>query len=329
MIASKKEFFGGFAMLAAFAGVFAIMLMPIFEGKNLLDYMDTLYNSISKGSAYFIPKLQEKVKEHEGKDVSLKLVLEEEDYAKGMTTILTKRGVEAKLDGVNVAVKGDLGRILGFQFPVNFNMPYISRSFSEFWTRWHISLSSWLRDYLYIPLGGNRHGTAKTYRNLALTMLLGGLWHGAAWTFVAWGALHGLYLVVQRLLGGSYRALVERLRIPGWLDSGFLVVLVFALTCVAWIFFRSPDFSTAWVVLGKIAFFDGRGVGSIVVAYTVAKGMVLIAGLFLLELTSLRVEVPRMVLERPVVRAVSFAVLLWCIAFFGTFEGGQFIYFQF
>jgi len=114
MIASKKEFFGGFAMLAAFAGVFAIMLMPIFEGKNLLDYMDTLYNSISKGSAYFIPKLQEKVKEHEGKDVSLKLVLEEEDYAKGMTTILTKRGVEAKLDGVNVAVKGDLGRILGF-----------------------------------------------------------------------------------------------------------------------------------------------------------------------------------------------------------------------
>lgn len=114
MIASKKEFFGGFAMLLGFIGVFVVMFMPIFEGKNLLDYMDSLYNSISKGSAYFIPKLQEGVKEHEGKAVTLELIMEDEAQAKGMGTILTKRGVETKLDGAKVAVKGDLGQILGF-----------------------------------------------------------------------------------------------------------------------------------------------------------------------------------------------------------------------
>jgi alginate O-acetyltransferase complex protein AlgI len=93
-----------------------------------------------------------------------------------------------------------LARVMGFKFPPNFRQPYVSQSFSEFWTRWHISLSSWLRDYLYIPLGGNRHGTLATYRNLMITMLLGGLWHGAEWKFVIWGGLHGAYLILQRFL---------------------------------------------------------------------------------------------------------------------------------
>ena len=141
-------------------------------------------------------------------------------------------------------------------------------------------------------------------------------------------------VVAVLIIGTPIGKLDTRAKIGGEIIIGVgeyekVVALVFVLTCVAWVFFRSPDFSTAWTILGKVVFFDGRGLSSIVVAYTVAKGMVLIAGLFLLELASLRVEVPRMVLERPVVRAVSFAILLWCIAFFGTFEGGQFIYFQF
>src|SRR5215211_7961334 len=93
-----------------------------------------------------------------------------------------------------------LAALLGFRFPPNFNQPYRAERLREFWQRWHISLSFWLRDYLYIPLGGNRHGTAKTYRNLMLTMLLGGIWHGAAWKFVMWGALHGGGLAVERML---------------------------------------------------------------------------------------------------------------------------------
>ena len=133
-----------------------------------------------------------------------------------------------------------IAKILGYRFPVNFDKPYFSRDFSEFWTRWHISLSQWLRDYLYIPLGGNRGGTFITYRNLMLTMLLGGLWHGASWTFVLWGGLHGLYLVGQRWLARF--ELRKRLPLPHFIYDGLCIATVFALTCFAWIFFRSQSF---------------------------------------------------------------------------------------
>jgi alginate O-acetyltransferase complex protein AlgI len=130
--------------------------------------------------------------------------------------------------------------LLGFRFPANFNQPYRAERLREFWQRWHISLSSWLRDYLYKPLGGNRHGRLKTYRNLLLTMLLGGLWHGAAWKFIAWGALHGGGLAVERML-------------HPWLDRYargpaarvVATVVVFHFVCLAWIFFRAEDFEVA------------------------------------------------------------------------------------
>ena len=96
---------------------------------------------------------------------------------------------------------------LGFAMPDNFRFPYAAVGFSDFWRRWHITLSAWLRDYLYIPLGGNRHGAARTYFALMATMLLGGLWHGASWTFVVWGGLHGLYLAVERVLACALRRL--------------------------------------------------------------------------------------------------------------------------
>lgn len=125
-----------------------------------------------------------------------------------------------------------LGWMLGFQFPQNFNSPYKSASISEFWTRWHISLSSWLRDYLYIPLGGNRHGPVRTYVNLFLTMLLGGLWHGANWTFVLWGAYHGTLLALERMNGK--RGFAWRL------PRGGQIALTFVLVMVGWILFRAP-----------------------------------------------------------------------------------------
>ena len=129
-----------------------------------------------------------------------------------------------------------LGLMMGFRFIENFNQPYISQSITEFWRRWHISLSSWLRDYLYISLGGNRHGTFNTYRNLFLTMFLGGLWHGANWTFALWGAWHGIILSIERALGvkvGSGRFNVFR-----W-------ALTFLLVMIGWVMFRAPDVSTA------------------------------------------------------------------------------------
>ncbi len=133
---------------------------------------------------------------------------------------------------------------LGFAMPDNFRFPYAAVGFSDFWRRWHITLSSWLRDYLYIPLGGNRHGEARTYFALMTTMLLGGLWHGASWTFVVWGGLHGLYLSVERLL---------RARFAGWRPGPFaffaLGLLTYALVNVTWVFFRAADFSKAWQIL--------------------------------------------------------------------------------
>jgi len=132
---------------------------------------------------------------------------------------------------------------LGFSLPDNFRYPYAAIGFSDFWRRWHISLSSWLRDYLYIPLGGNRKGSLRTYANLMTTMLLGGLWHGASWTFVVWGGLHGFYLAAERWLTARFggRAIWNR-----WLPRLLLALLTYALVNLTWVFFRAQDFATAW-----------------------------------------------------------------------------------
>lgn len=145
-------------------------------------------------------------------------------------------------------------KIIGFDLPENFNMPYIATSITEFWRRWHITLSLWLRDYLYIPLGGNRKGPWRTYLNLFLTMLLGGLWHGASWTFVFWGFLHGVGLAVHKFwLSRSGKQRRPFHGIVGWLGT-------YTFVCFGWVFFRARDFSTALAVLRKIVGFDSGGV---------------------------------------------------------------------
>jgi alginate O-acetyltransferase complex protein AlgI len=157
-----------------------------------------------------------------------------------------------------------LALLLGFQFPKNFNYPYLATSCQEFWRRWHMTLSRWLRDYLYIPLGGNKYGLSRTTAALMTTMVLGGLWHGASWNFVIWGTLHGFYLVLERLA-------VSRIR---WWKSDARTILfarwflTFHLICFAWIFFRSPDFTTSLQVIQKIGGifitrFDGNNLSAL------------------------------------------------------------------
>jgi D-alanyl-lipoteichoic acid acyltransferase DltB (MBOAT superfamily) len=138
---------------------------------------------------------------------------------------------------------------LGFMLPTNFRLPYAAMGFSDFWRRWHISLSSWLRDYLYVSLGGNRRGEWRTYRNLLLTMLIGGLWHGAAWTFVIWGGLHGLYLAGERYL--REHVWPKQWQAPGFLRVGYML-LTLLLVVLAWIFFRAPDTATALLIFEKL-----------------------------------------------------------------------------
>lgn len=140
--------------------------------------------------------------------------------------------------------------LLGFRFPINFNSPYKSDSVTDFWHRWHISLSTWLRDYLYISLGGNRKGKIRTYINLFLTMLLGGLWHGASWNFVVWGGLHGIALAAHKYL----RSLLGRpktYRSTGW-RRFFAVILTFHFVCFCWIFFRNSTFEASATMIRQI-----------------------------------------------------------------------------
>ncbi len=138
---------------------------------------------------------------------------------------------------------------LGFSLPDNFRFPYAAMGFSDFWQRWHISLSSWLRDYLYIPLGGSRISLSRTQINLMMTMFIGGLWHGASWTFVVWGGLHGSYLVAEKVI---------RNRMPSWsgwqqpLGQLCLIAFTFIFVCFAWVFFRASDFSRAFEIAGAM-----------------------------------------------------------------------------
>jgi D-alanyl-lipoteichoic acid acyltransferase DltB (MBOAT superfamily) len=146
-----------------------------------------------------------------------------------------------------------VAKLLGFQFPRNFDRPYAARSIQDFWRRWHMTLSRWLRDYLYIPLGGNRGGERRTYVNILITMILGGLWHGAAWTFVLWGAYHGGLLTAHqwRARHGAKETNAKETT-EGWLDVLRQRAATFALVCVGWVFFRADSMETAFALLRRL-----------------------------------------------------------------------------
>ena len=212
---------------------------------------------------------------------------------------------------------------LGFAMPDNFRFPYAAVGFSDFWRRWHITLSSWLRDYLYIPLGGNRYGARRTYVALMLTMLLGGLWHGANWTFVVWGGLHGMYLAVERFLRSrfaSYR--------PGPLAFVALGLLTYTLVNLTWVFFRAKTFAKAWVVLEGMLGLNAAAKPILETFYLVS--VALIVGALVLVHWLMRGRT----LESVVVRAPAMAVsAVWALMAFAIViaqgAGNAFIYFQF
>ena len=213
---------------------------------------------------------------------------------------------------------------LGFHLPDNFRFPYAATGFSDFWRRWHISLSTWLRDYLYIPLGGNRKGPVRTYINLALTMLLGGLWHGASWNFVVWGGLHGAYLMIERAAG---RGRADDTAM-GWPRRIAMTAVTFIAVDIAWVFFRAREFSTAWGLLRSMAGLGAESVGVLPQIYIVESALgvsaLLAAHFFMANRT----------LEQTVSNAKGWAVAgAWAamlVALILTRGGGSsFIYFQF
>ena len=213
-------------------------------------------------------------------------------------------------------------QLLGFHFDVNFRQPYLAQSLQDFWRRWHISLSTWLRNYLYIPLGGNRRGRLRTYVNLMITMLLGGLWHGANWTFVVWGGIHGLGLALERLLTGQ-REIRDATTV---LARGLRRVVVFTVVCLAWICFRSPTLAAARAQLYGLFVWDWQpvyGVAAVFLSFFVA--LMLLVDLHIERSKSEYVFAYRGLSYRVAV-GVGLCVLttLW-----GSNQASAFIYFRF
>jgi alginate O-acetyltransferase complex protein AlgI len=210
-----------------------------------------------------------------------------------------------------------LALLLGFVFPQNFNSPYRATGFRDFWRRWHMTLSRFLRDYLYIPLGGSRGSRLFTYRNLMITMVLGGLWHGAAWTFVLWGSFHGAMLVTEHALDGRIgRRTPVALR---WLGT-------FAAVCFGWILFRSPDLDVFWTFLGRLVDWGPATLWTLPVALMIA----VVIGMQLLP--PRRVEHWQLSIERlrPVALAVGLAAVILIVGATVPSQGvPPFIYFQF
>lgn len=218
-----------------------------------------------------------------------------------------------------------LGKWMGYEFPKNFRHPYGAISFRDFWTRWHISLSSWFRDYVYIPFGGSRSSKLAGMRNMAITMVISGFWHGAAWTFVVWGALHALYLAVERLTNWP-----ERLqKLPGGRHAS--AVIVFALVLVAWVYFRAHSFGQAQTIVARL--FDlGDWNFHLALTGMSGKALLLTALIALRQVYVYFVKTP--LFESPgfsrieALQPVLLAILLMACVFFRG-PGEAFIYFQF
>ena len=213
--------------------------------------------------------------------------------------------------------------LLGFRFPDNFDSPYRALSIQDFWRRWHMTLSRWLRDYLYIPLGGNRGSKAFTYRNLFLVMLLGGLWHGANWTFVVWGSIHGAFLVIERVVKGAWKG--HELGLPPQLVKVLQWILTFNVVCLAWVFFRAQSVDGAFEILGRL--FTGFGGTEVTLLL-----MVVVVGMIASQFVPRRVpQMAEVYFGRlaPVLQIAALGLGLMLIDALGPEGIAPFIYFQF
>ncbi|WEA01238.1 MBOAT family O-acyltransferase [Mucilaginibacter sp. SJ] len=221
-------------------------------------------------------------------------------------------------------------RVMGFKLMENFKRPYFAKSISEFWSRWHISLSTWFKDYVYIPLGGNRVSKGRLYLNLFAVFMISGLWHGANWTFIVWGALHGFYLICGMVTQKWRTATASKLGLGSGVFSNFLnISFTIFLVTISWIFFRAVSLEQAWGLLkGVFVYKHGFFIGE--PSYFLYDLMA-IAALFFYELKqeyglhSLRL----LHNENWGIRMASYLGLVFIILLFGVFDGGQFIYFQF
>jgi len=250
------------------------------------------------------------------------------EYHSGITllfaTILFSFQIYCDFAGYsNIAI--GVSKFIGFDLMTNFKRPYFSISITDFWRRWHISLSTWFKDYLYIPLGGNRVSKKRHYLNLTITFVISGLWHGANWTFVIWGALHAFYQITEKIIFGKNTSKKSSLRFINF----FRTILTFSLVCFAWIFFRANSISDSFVVIKSI--FTKQGALFTNNIDAIVLGTMGVVTLLFFENLHEKNEGKFIFLNHKnyIIRWITYLLLIFTLILFGVFDGGQFIYFQF
>ena len=310
-----------FIRFATFVSFFPQLVAgPIERAKNLLpqfnEFPRVTREDVTDGLSLFVVGLFKKLALANYLSFYVERVYENPAQSSGsalaMGTFAFAWQIFFDFSGYTDMARG-VARMMGFRLMLNFNNPYLATSLSDFWARWHISLSTWFRDYVYIPLGGNRYGAWRTYQNLAITFVISGIWHGAAWTFLVWGALHALGTIVTRLLETTWW---YRERVPKVLKQ----VGVFFFVCFAWIYFRAETLADANLVVSKIFRFPWQDPEMPLLL------LLLVGGVWLYQW--IYDSAFRRLLAMAWVRVTLVSLMLLWLCFFSA-GGGAFIYFQF
>jgi D-alanyl-lipoteichoic acid acyltransferase DltB (MBOAT superfamily) len=232
-----------------------------------------------------------------------------------------------------IAIGG--AQVLGFNLMDNFRRPYFSKSIKEFWRRWHISLSTWFRDYIYIPLGGNRVKKAKVLRNVIIVFFITGLWHGAGWTYVIWGMLHGVYMLIGSLTTNIREKALEYIGIikSSRIHKAFQLIITFHLVAFGWIFFRANTISDAFYIIKNLFVSSSLTFNKVFILSERREFVVAILAILFMEFIHLiqeRVRIRQFLDDKPIVlRWVLYYAIIFAILIFGVYEEVPFIYFQF
>lgn len=311
-----------FIRFAAFVSLFPQLVAgPIERASNLLPQLKhntpITSRAISDGLSLFVVGLFKKVAIADYLAIYVDKIYATPEHQSAPALMLATFAfgwqIYCDFSGYTDMARG-VGRMMGFQFMLNFNNPYLATGLGDFWERWHISLSTWFRDYVYIPLGGNRGGTFRTYWNMFLTMLISGFWHGAAWTFLIWGAMHAIGRVATRELERTY---FYRERVPKFCKQ----MLIFAFVTFTWVFFRAQDLPQAWTILSRM-----------VTGGWADPQFPLLALFLILALWSYQFMYEsrvKHVLDWAPVRIAGVVFMLGYVALFAASSDQAFIYFQF
>ena len=318
----KVERETSFIRYAAFVSLFPRLAAgPIERARNLLPQLrrtPTLHlDDVTDGASLFVVGLFKKVALADGLALYVnKVYAAPQQFGAAallLATVAFGWQIYFDFSGYTDMARG-IARAMGLRLMLNFNNPYLATGLGDFWKRWHISLSTWFRDYVYIPLGGNRRGEARTYLNMAATMVISGLWHGAAWTFVLWGAVHAAgYALTRRLEANAF----YRERVPAFVKR----LWVFVFVTFAWIFFRADSFADAWTILSRICTAGWTDPAFPLLLLAVVAGVWLYQRLFESRL--------RRVLALAPVRIAMVIAMVIIVVLFAGGGGQEFIYFQF